>query len=99
MDLDFRTGQAEKLWTDKGFTAGFARPVIKAYRKAIQYIRNAKDERDLRAMRSFNYKKMKGNRSHQHCMRLNDQYRLILEVEEANKGKKIWIVGVEDYHR
>jgi proteic killer suppression protein len=41
-------------------------------------IRNARDERDLRALRSLNYEALKGNRSHQNSIRLNQQWRLIL---------------------
>jgi plasmid maintenance system killer protein len=31
-------------------------------------------------------------------MRLNDQWRLILEIEEDGQGKTLVIVGIEDYH-
>ena len=45
-----------------------------------------------------NFEKLKGDRSHQHSIRLNLQWRLILEVEEDEAGKLIAIVGIEDYH-
>ena len=63
----------------------------------MQYIRGANDERDLRAWKSLHYKRLSGNRQHQHSMRLNDQYRLVLEIQEGPQ-KRVVIVGIEDYH-
>jgi len=31
-------------------------------------------------------------------MRLNDQFRLILEFEGSGAGKTVVVVGIEDYH-
>ncbi len=31
-------------------------------------------------------------------MRLNDQFRLVLEIEEGPKGKRLLIINIEDYH-
>lgn len=35
---------------------------------------------------------------HQHSMRLNDQWRLIFELEGKKAAKVIAIVAIEDYH-
>lgn len=32
-------------------------------------------------------------------MRLNDQFRLILELEEDRAGKIVAVISIEDYHR
>lgn len=98
MNVEFATDELERLETDSEFDAGYAEPIVKAYRKRIQFIRAAEDERDLYAMRSNRFKKLKGNRSSQKSMRLNDQWRLILEVVEANPETKIRVVAIEDYH-
>jgi plasmid maintenance system killer protein len=31
-------------------------------------------------------------------MRLNDQWRLIIEIEGKGTNKKLVVVGIEDYH-
>lgn len=98
MNVEFATDELERLEIDTEFDAGFAEPIVKAYRKRIQFIRAALDERDLYAMKSNRFKKLKGDRSHQKSIRLNDQWRLILEVVEANPEKKIRVVAIEDYH-
>ena len=64
----------------------------------MQGIRAAKDERDLRAQKSWRFEKLKGARSHQYSIRLNDQFRLVLEIEEGSTGKTIIVIAIEDYH-
>jgi proteic killer suppression protein len=64
----------------------------------MQSIRAAVDERDLRAVRGNNFEKLKGNRSHQYSMRLNDQFRLILGIKKSTPKNIIVVVNIEDYH-
>jgi proteic killer suppression protein len=64
----------------------------------MQTIRSAPDERDLYALKSLHFEKLKGQRSHQHSIRLNDQWRLILEFKGKAPNKTIVIVAIEDYH-
>jgi len=98
MDAYFVDDILDRLETDPNFTAGFAHALVKAFRKKMQLIRAARDERDLRAMKSLHFEKLKGSRRHQYSIRLNDQYRLIVELEEHAGSKKVKIVGIEDYH-
>jgi proteic killer suppression protein len=88
----------ERLEWDSTFTGGFAKEIVRAFRKVMNFIRNAKDERDLRSMRSLNFEKLKGDRSHQYSLRLNKQWRLIVEIEEGEGGNTIVVVAIEDYH-
>jgi proteic killer suppression protein len=71
---------------------------VKAFRKRVAFIRAAADERDFYAMKSHHYEKHKGNRSHQRSMRLNDRFRLILEIEKGAAGRTVVIISIEDYH-
>jgi proteic killer suppression protein len=71
----------------------------KAFRKWMQAIRAAEDERVFYAMKSMRFEKLKGARAHQRSMRLNDQWRLILEFEGEAPGKVAVIVAIEDYHK
>jgi toxin HigB-1 len=86
------------LEMDPSVTGGYPPGVTKAFRMRMQFIRSAVDERDFYAWKSIRYEKLKGNRSHQHSMRLNNQYRLVLEYEEKSSKKIAVIVGIEDYH-
>ena len=88
----------ERVETDPRATLGHGGDVDKAFRRRMQFIRAARDERDFRAMKSLHFERLKGARSHQSSMRLNDQWRLILEFEPGPEGKVVLVVGVEDYH-
>ncbi len=98
MDFEFRDKDLEQLYTDPDFSAGFSKEIVKAFRKRIQQIDSATDQRDLRAFKSLHLEKLKGKRQHQHSLRLNDQRRLILEIEKTDTGEKIVVVAIEDYH-
>jgi proteic killer suppression protein len=98
MEIDYRNSDLDRLETDINFTAGFGRDLVRAFRKRIQAIRAALDERDLYAVRGNNFEKLKGDRSHQYSMRLNDQWRLILEIKSAKPKNIVVVIDIEDYH-
>ncbi len=92
---DRRLGRLE---TDTSGDGGYPTGIPRAYRKVLNFIKQAIDERAFRAMRSLRFEKLKPPRSHQFSMRLNDQWRLILEFEGKGASKVIVIVAIEDYH-
>lgn len=98
MKVRFAGKDLERLEFDYGFNGGLAAELVKLFRKRVQYIRSAADERDFYALKSLHYEKLEGKRGHQRSMRLNDQYRLVVEMEEEQDGKTIVIVDIEDYH-
>ena len=98
MDVEFANKDLDRLETDPNFNAGFAPGIVKAFRKRMQVIRAAVDKRDFYNMKSLHYEKLKGNRTHQHSMRLNKQWRLILEFKQTAPNKTVVVVNIEDYH-
>lgn len=98
MEVVFDDDALDKLEVDVSFTAGFSQVLVRAYRKRLQGIRNAVDERDFYGMKSWHFEKLKGQRQHQCSMKLNDQFRLVLELEGSGRNKRVRIVGIEDYH-
>ena len=98
MEIEYKRPDLDRLETERDFTAGFGRDVVKAFRKRIQAIRAAVDERDLYAIRGNRFEKLKGPRSHQYSMRLNDQWRLIIEIKAATPKNIILVIDIEDYH-
>ncbi len=97
MEVRFRHSWLDRLETEPG-DGKWPAPVVRRYRMTLAWIRAADDERDLYGNRSLHYEKLKGNRKHQRSMRLNDQYRLILEIEGEGADRVVHIVGIEDYH-
>lgn len=87
-----------RLAEESGFAPkGWSRDVIKAYRKKVQIIAAATDERDLYAMRGLRLEQLKGDRAGQCSIRLNDQFRLILTFK--TEGDRIAVLlEIVDYH-
>jgi proteic killer suppression protein len=98
MEIEYDNDQLRRLEFDKAFTAGYAPAIVSGFRRLVQFIRASVDERDLRAMRGFRFEKLKGNRQHQHSMRINKQWRLIFEIRGEAPRKRIGVIGIEDYH-
>ena len=98
MEIEFGDKKLDQLETDPRFTAGLSAGLVTAYRKRIQLIRSIPDERDLYNMKSLHFEKLKGSRSHQHSIRLNDQFCLIIKLRGKGKEKIVCVVGIEDYH-
>lgn len=98
MDVLFRDDAYKSLESDPNYSGGHSPAIVKAYRNRMNFIRQAPDERDLYAWKSLRFEKLQGNRDHQHSLRLNDQWRLIIEFDGTSPNKKLVIVGIEDYH-
>jgi proteic killer suppression protein len=98
MRVRFAVAALERLESDPKFTAGHSAEIVRQYRKRMNFIRQASDERDLYTLKSLHFERLKGARSHQRSMRLNDQWRLILQLEGDSNAKTVLIVSIEDYH-
>ena len=98
MDVDFEDESLRRLEADASYDAGFSREIVKAYRKRLQLIRAARDERDFYALKSLHFEKLSGDRAGQHSMRLNKQWRLILRFIKREDGKSVVVISVSDYH-
>ena len=98
MEVEFEDPDLDRLEVDATFTAGHAAPIVRGFRKAMQAVRAAHDERDLYAARGLRFEKLQGGRAHQHSMRINLQWRLIVELRGKGSEKTVHVVGIEDYH-
>ena len=98
MEVEFDDDNLDRLETDPQFTAGFAQEVVRAYRKRMQQIRAFRDERDFMQLKSLHFEKLKGGRAGQHSVRLNLQWRLVLEIRGDHPCKVVGIVEIVDYH-
>ena len=98
MEVEFDDDDLDQLETDPRATAGFPAGVVRGFRKAMQVIRGAADERDLYAMRGLRFEKLEGKRKGQFSLRCNDQYRLIIELVGESSDKTVRLIEVVDYH-
>jgi toxin HigB-1 len=88
----------QRLDEEAEFDGGFPIGVVKAFRRRMQAIRSAANENDLRDLKFNHFEKLKRNRKGQYSIRLNDQFRLIFEIEETKGGNRLAIREIADYH-
>lgn len=99
MRIEFDDKDLRRLYEDRTFRLRqFGPDITKQYRKAIGVVVAARDERDIRALKSLRLEKLRGDRDGQHSIRLNDQWRLILEFRQDDQGRVVVIVSISDYH-
>ena len=98
MEVVFKNDDMDRLETDARFTGGWPPNIVTSYRRKMQHLRAAADERFIRHMKSLNFERLRPPRDHQHSIRLNDQWRLILEIQGTGANKQLLIVQIEDYH-
>jgi len=98
MDFRFDDDDLEKLYTDPGYNHGLPAAVVAAFYRRMVTIRAAPDERDFYNLKSLHFEKLKGARQHQHSMKLNDQWRLVVELQGKGPDKVLVIISIEDYH-
>jgi proteic killer suppression protein len=98
METEFKNKDLDRLEAEAEFTAGYEKAIVKAFRKRMQAIRAALDERDLYAVKGNHFEKLKGDRSHQRSLRLNEKMRLIVEIREGKPKNTVIVVNIENYH-
>ena len=98
MNVRHSDPRLERLEREDVARTKFSRDLVTLYRRRMQLIRAARDERDSYALKSLHYEKLSGWRSYQRSMRLNKRWRLILEFETLDDSRTVVVVGIEDYH-
>jgi toxin HigB-1 len=94
----FRKKKLQALFTDEKGSEKYPAEVVTAFFDVMASLAAAVDERDIRKLKSLHYEKLSGGRKGQHSVRLNKQWRLVIEVEEDKAGKLLAILSIEDYH-
>jgi toxin HigB-1 len=99
MLVDFNDDELRRLYEDPNFVLPrLASDITKAYRKKMGLLVAATSELDLRAFTSLHFEKLTGDRSGQHSIRLNKQWRLIFRIERHSGDKLLLIIEIVDYH-
>ena len=98
MDVVFADHRLALIETDQAAQTRLPVAVIQSARPKLNVIRAAPDERTLRNWKSLHYEKLKGDRAHQRSIRLNDQWRLVFELDDQSLPQRIIVIAVEDYH-
>jgi len=95
----FRNKSLLLLYTEEKGVHRYPPNVVESFFDIMAIIHAALNESDIRAFKGLRYEKLKGDRQEQVSLRLNDQYRLIIEIGNDASGKVIWIIEITDYHK
>ena len=98
MRIEFADDALKRICTDEAHKLGLPFAVILAARRRLLQLEAALDERDLRNLKSLNYKKLQGEREGQRSVRINDQYRIVFEISQAERPAVVLILEIGDTH-
>lgn len=97
MDVSFGNDALDSLEADPDAVSKLDHKIVKAFRKVMNFVRAARDERDLYAHPGLNFEKMHGDLEGFHTLRLNDQWRLLVELRKGNPNV-IHVIDIVDPH-
>lgn len=98
MRIVFADAELALIETDQAGQTRLAVAVIKSARRKLTILRAAIDDRSLRNWKSLHYEKLKGDREGTRSIRLNDQYRMVFDLDEETEPQTVTILTIEDYH-
>jgi len=98
MKIVFANAGLALIETDRAGETRLGVAVIKAARRKLTVLRAAIDDRSLRNWKSLHYEKLRGDREGQRSIRLNDQYRMVFQLDEETDPQTVTILQIEDYH-
>ncbi|KQQ19525.1 hypothetical protein ASF56_21545 [Methylobacterium sp. Leaf122] len=98
MRIEFADEDLARICTDQAHKLGLPVAVIKAARSRLVQLEAAADERDLRNLKSLNYKKRQGQDDGIRSVRINDQYRIQFTLSEEERPPVIRIIAIGDTH-
>lgn len=98
MDVEYDEPDLATLEANGPTTAGHGDAVDRGFRKVMQIVRAAVDERDLYKHKSLHFEKLDGQLEGLRSLRINKQWRLIVELRGQAPKKKVGVLRIEDYH-
>ncbi len=96
MRYKFADRKLEQLYLYGTGSEQYPHGVVEAFIKRVRTIEGAKDERDLRALKSLHFEKLKSKKN-LYSMRLNKGLRLIITFEK-DKERKILVLKEINKH-
>ena len=89
----FRDGVTERIW-QRQRPKGFPTDLYKIARRKLGFLEDAVELKDLRIPPGNRLEALKGDRSGQYSIRINDQWRVCFRWENGNA----FDVEITDYH-
>lgn len=99
MHVEFQNPELDRLAFDETYVGKWSSALVRAYRKRVNQIRQAPNQKVLYAFKGLRLEKLKkGEMRGKYSMRINDQFRLIVQFTKKNGNDTVTIIKIEDYH-
>ena len=98
MELRFSKTKLERLYTRGAGARDYPEGVVDSFLSRVRTIEQAKDERDLRALASLHFEKLRGKYAGFYSMRLRDRGRLILRIVTEQERKIVSIDEISQHY-
>ena len=98
MKVRFEDENTSLVETDQAHRLRLPVAVVQAVRRKLRLLREAADERDLYAMKSLHYEKLQGGLGGLRSMRINDQWRLLVEIDQACEPLEVVIKEISNHY-
>jgi proteic killer suppression protein len=86
-----------RVEADPEYTGKLDKSRVRAFRKVLNILRAIPNETSIYQHKALRFEKLKG-REPERSLRLNNQWRLIVEIESGEAGNCIVVKRIEDYH-
>ena len=93
----FADEKLEKLYLHGTGSKKYPEGVVEVFLRRVRTIEGATDERDMRALKSLHFEKLKGFKN-RYSMRLTKTWRLILTFEKNKDGKIVVIIEINKHY-
>jgi len=98
MRFSFKSRKLLLLYEQEKGATQYDPGALEAFFEVMAMIDSAPDERTLYELKSLHFEKLKGKRKHERSLRLNKQWRLIVELLKDGDGTLLLIKEITDYH-
>ena len=98
MQIYFENKDLLELLKNKKPPKGIPPDVLKSYQKTIEIIKAAKDQRDIRAYKSFHLEKMKEFPDGRHSIRLTGKWRLFILFENVKNENCVVVISMNNHY-
>lgn len=98
MRVRYGTEDLALVETDQAHRLRLPVQIVQTARRRIRFLRQALDERDLYALRSLHYEKLAGDREGQRSIRLNEKWRLVIEIDRDSEPLELVILEISNHY-
>ena len=99
MDAKHADPDLERLEVDATYTGGYDRDLVRQFRRVMLLIRSVPNESELYKYPSRHFEKLKGTRQHQHSLRLNKNWRLVVEIVKSARASHLRIIEITNHYQ